>query len=79
MLVITVPLLFGYSWFKRNLLLLCGDVKLNPGPKQNTAKKSSICYRNLNSTVAHNFPKLVLLQAYNSIHKFDIIICLSEK
>ena len=73
MLVITVALIFDYLWFKCNLLLLCGDIALNPGPKQNTAKKFSICHCNLNSITAHNFAKLVLLKAYNSIHKIDII------
>ena len=77
MLIITVALIFDDLWFKYNLLLLCGDVELNPGPKQNTAKKFSICHWNLNSIAAHNVAKLVLLKAYNSIHKFDII-CLSE-
>ena len=57
--------------------MLCGDVELNPGPNQNTAKKFSICHWNLNRIAAHNFAKLVLLKTYNSIHKFDII-CLSE-
>ena len=28
-------------WFKCNLLLLCGDVELNPGLKQDTGKKLS--------------------------------------
>ena len=70
MLVITVALLFDYLWLKGNLLLLCGDVKLNPTTKQNTAKKFSICHWNLDSIAAHNFAKLVLLEAYNSIHKF---------
>ena len=73
--VITVALIFDYLWFKCNLLLLCGDVKLNPGPKQNTAKK--LCHWNLNSIAANNFAKLVLLKVYNSVHKSDII-CLSE-
>ena len=76
-LVITVAILFDYLWFTCNLLLLCDDVEFNPGPKQNTAKKLSICHWNLNSITAHNFAKLVLLKAYKSIHKFDII-CLSE-
>ena len=57
--------------------MLCGDVELNPGPKKNTAKKFSTCHWNPNSIVAHNFVRLVLLKASNSIHKFDII-CLSE-
>ena len=72
MLVITVALIFDYLWFKCNLLLLCGDVELNPGPKQ----KNTICHWNLNSIAAHNFAKLVLLKAYNSVHKFDIICLL---
>ena len=75
--VTTVALIFDCLCFKYNLLLLCGDVELNPGPKQNTAKKFTICHWNLNSIAAHNFAKLVLLKAYNSVHKFDII-CLSE-
>ena len=76
-LIITIALLFSYLWFKCNLLLLCGDVELNPRPNQNTAKEPSICHWNLNSIAAHNFAKLVLFKAFNSIHKFDII-CLSE-
>ena len=55
MLVITVALIFDCLWFKCNLLLLCGDVKLNPGSKDNTAIKFSICHWNLNSIAAHNF------------------------
>ena len=77
MLVITVDLLFDYLWFTCNLLLLCGDVELNLGSNQNTAKKLSIWHWNLNSIALHNFVKLVLLKAYNSIYKFDII-CLWE-
>ena len=57
--------------------MLCDDVELNPGTNENTAKNLSICHWNLNSIAAHNFAKLVLLKAYNSIHKFDVI-CLSE-
>ena len=76
-LVITVVLLFNYLWFTCNLLLLCGDIELNPEPNQNSAKKLSICHWNLNSIAAHNFAKLVILKACNSIHNFDII-CLSE-
>ena len=57
MLVITAALIFDYLCFNCNLLLLCGDVELNPGPKQNTAKKITMCHWNLNSIVAHNFAK----------------------
>ena len=38
MLVITVAIIFDYLCFKLNLLLLCGDVELNPEPKENTEK-----------------------------------------
>ena len=59
MLVITVALIFDYLCFKCRLLLLWGDVELNPGPKENTAKKFTICHWNLNSIAAHNLPQLV--------------------
>ena len=63
-----------------NLLLLCGDVELNPGP---SAKDSyscynfSLCHWNLNSITAHDFSKVSLLEAFNAVHKFDIF-CLTE-
>ena len=47
---------------------------------QNCQKLSmcqKICHWSLNSIGAHNFIKVSLLVAYNSIHKYDII-CLSE-
>ena len=57
------------------LLILCGDVEVNPGPGQWTSL--SFCHWNLNSISAHDFVKVSLLEAYNAIHTFDII-CLSE-
>ena len=57
------------------LLILCGDVEVNPGPGHWTSL--SFCHWNLNSISAHDFVKVSLLEAYNAIHKFDII-CLSE-
>ena len=77
MLIITVALAFDYLCFKCNSYLLCGDVELNPGPKENTAKKFTICHFNFNSIVVHNFSKLLVLKSYNSVHKFDKI-CLLE-
>ena len=53
------------------LLILCGDVEVNPGPGQWTSL--SFCHWNLNSISAHDFVKVSLLEAYNAIHKFDII------
>ena len=64
-------------WYWKCLLRLSGDIELNPGPKHNSCKSFSICHWNLNNITSHNFIKVSLLIAYNSIHKFDII-CLSE-
>ena len=57
------------------LLMICGDIEINPGPRKD--QNLSICHWNLNSIAAHNFAKLSSLQAFNSIHKFDLI-CISE-
>ena len=65
------------TWFYSLLLLLSGDVELNPGPKRNYSNAFSICHWNLNSISAHNYAKVFLLKAYIAIHKFDII-CISE-
>ena len=64
-------------WHVLCLINLSGDIEENPGPKLNSSQKLSICHWNLNSIAAHNFIKVSLLIAYNSIHKYDII-CLSE-
>ena len=60
-----------------DLLMLCGDIELNPGPRPYSGQGFSICHWNLNSIAAHNFSKISLLRAYNAIHNYDII-CLSE-
>ena len=62
---------------KFDLLMLCGDIESNPGPRPNSGQSFSICHWNLNSIAAHNFSKISLLKAYNAIHTYDII-CLSE-
>ena len=59
------------------LIILCGDIEINPGPKTISQQGFSICHWNLNSIIAHNFGNIFLLKAYVAIHKFDII-CLSE-
>ena len=61
--------------FIQCMLLLCGDVELNPGPLN--SKNLSICHWNVNGLSAHNFIKLSLLEAYVSFNKVDII-CISE-
>ena len=60
------------------LLFTSGVIELNPGPnKTNSSCKFSVCYWNLHSLAAQNFEKVGLLEAFNSINKFDII-CVSE-
>ena len=59
------------------ILLACGDVQLNPGPKNKFDINFSICHWNLNSKVAHNYARVFLLKAYMAVYKFDII-CISE-
>ena len=53
-------------------LLQHGNIELNPGPKY-----FSICHWKLNSLTAHNNLKVSQLQAFNLVHKFDIL-CTSE-
>ena len=60
------------------MLFACGDTELNPGPKKRSSCYNfSVCHWNLTSITAHNFAKIDLLQAYNTIHQHDMI-CLSE-
>ena len=70
--------LLSVKWlYKIFLILLSGDVEINPGPRRNTDETFSICHWNLNSLLAYNYNKLFLLRAYIAVHKFDVI-CLSE-
>ena len=54
-------------------LFVCGDVELNPGPKNTrTSYNFSRCNWNLNSLPAHDFSKLSLIEAYNTPHNFGM-------
>ena len=64
-------------WFQIFLVLLSGDVEINPGPKRTPKTSLSICHWNLNSISANNYVKLSLLKAYLAFHKFDIL-CFSK-
>ena len=56
------------------MLFACGDIELNPGPKRkNSCYNFSVWYWNLKSITVHNFVKIDLLQAYNTIHQYDMI------
>ena len=64
-------------WLQILLVLLSGNVEINPSPKRTPKANLSICHWNLNSISSHNYVKLSLLRAYLAFHNFDII-CLSE-
>ena len=53
-----------------NILIQCGDVETNPGPKYSSLK---FCPWNLNGITAHDSIKVSLLQAYITQHNYDII------
>ena len=57
------------------LVICCGDVESNPGPKKQ--HQISFCHWNLNGLAAHNFSKVSLLQAISVSKNYDLI-CLSE-
>ena len=63
--------------FTSQLVILNGDIELNPGPKPSSFKYFSICYWNLNSITSHDFLKVKLLTEYDVMHKFDFT-CISE-
>jgi len=50
------------------ITMLCGDVETNPGPDT-----FNFCCWNLNSITSYDFLRLSLLEAYNSIYKYDLI------
>ena len=56
------------------MLYCCGDVGINPGPKQSSL---TFCHWNLNGAAAHEFIKVSLSEGYITERNFDII-CLSE-
>lgn len=53
------------------LLLFAGDIETNPGPHTDNCLK--FFHWNLNSICARDNIKISLIEAYNSIHRFDVI------
>ena len=53
------------------LLLLSGDIELNPGPQ--TENSVRFFHWNLNGICARNGVKIPLSEAYNSLYKYDAI------
>ena len=57
-----------------NLLMQCGDIEVNPGPKYSSL---TFCHWNLNDVTAHDNIKILVLQAYVTQYSCGII-CISE-
>ena len=53
------------------LLICCGDIESNPGPKKQ--HQISFCHWNLNGLAAHNLSKVSLLQAISVSRKYATI------
>ena len=59
------------SWFYGHfLILLSGDVEIDPGPRHKFEKSLSICHWNLHSMSVDNYIKLSSLKAFFTVHKF---------
>ena len=48
--------------------MLSGDVETNPGPET-----LDFCTWNLNSITVHDFLRVSLIEAYNSVYNYDLI------
>ena len=55
-------------WLVYMIIMLCGDVETNPGPDT-----FNFCCWNLNSITSYDFLRISLLEAYNSVYKYDLI------
>ena len=53
--------MFTFLLYIKILLYCCGDIEINPGPKQSSL---TFCHRYLAAIAAHEFIKLLLLQGY---------------
>ena len=56
------------KWLVFRTILLSGDVETNPGPET-----LDFCTWNLNSITAHDFLRVSLIEAYNSVYNYDLI------
>ena len=56
-----------------NVILMCGDIEENPGPKIKPSDNLSVCHWNVYSIPCHSFQKIAVLESFVATHKFDII------
>ena len=57
-----------FAWFDSLLVMLIGDVEVDPGHKKKDKGCLSICHWNLNSISAYGYSKLFLLNSFNFLH-----------
>ena len=74
---------FATLWYFQLVISLSNDVSENPGPPFTTASDGaspyfSFCNWNLNTLSKDDFSRVSLLDAHNSIHKYDIISCVKR-
>ena len=65
-----------YYFFGSVILLTHDDVETSPGPKKSHSY-FSVCQWIVNSLTTNNMLKVSLLEAYNTVHKYDFI-CVSK-
>ena len=56
------------QWSFLRTILLSGDIETNPGPET-----LAFCTWNLNSIAAHDYLRIYLIEAYNSVYNYDFI------
>ena len=61
---------FSLYFYSQLLISLSGDIEQNPGPNRNGFLQ--FCHWNLNSISAREQAKIPIIEAYNSIHHYDI-------
>ena len=61
----------------RLALVISGDLEDTPGPETTLKQNISLYHWNLNVIAAHSCVKVSFLEAYNTVHNFDIS-CISE-
>ena len=73
-----------FVWVHAVLIRQSCDTEMNPRPRPNSCHNFSICYQNVNVLTARsnrskcsNYLKVLILHAYVSIEKFDVV-CLSD-
>ena len=67
---------FSAIFFYQICLVQHGDIELNPAPNKK-CKPSTYCYWNVNSLTTQKMQKESSVEAYSSIHNYDIM-CISD-